>query len=139
VQVTATLGVACTGTRGTGAWVAVLIALGRERVVQGKTEGETANRLHLLAAVGALRALRMPVSIDIKTPSSYLRDGVLEVPTWKNRGWRTSTGKPVRNRDLWDELCLALAGHEVRFVLPHRNEEEEDVTRAKALAQGALD
>jgi ribonuclease HI len=44
-------------------------------------------------------------SIELYTDSNYLRQGITEwIYNWKKNNWRTSSKKPVANRELWIEL-----------------------------------
>jgi len=59
---------------------------------------------------------------------------------WQANGWRTSDGKAVKNRDLWERLAAAVASHEVRWhwVRGHaghvENERVDQLARDAALA-----
>lgn len=35
---------------------------------------------------------------------------------WQSNGWRTSGRKPVKNRDLWEELFTEVDRHQVDWV-----------------------
>ena len=35
---------------------------------------------------------------------------------WKRNGWKTATGKPVKNQDLWERLLKAKEDHQITFV-----------------------
>jgi len=46
----------------------------------------------------------------IATDSTYVVDGSADwVHGWVRNGWRTASGQPVKNRDLWEELLKVLA------------------------------
>jgi ribonuclease HI len=67
--------------------------------------------MELFAAIEGLRALKRASQVTVLTDSEYVRRGITEfLPRWKANGWRASTGKPVVNRDLWEEL-EELAGY----------------------------
>ncbi len=69
--------------------------------------GTTSNRMELTAAI---RALEYAFANDAGQPviysdSRYLVDGMNGwVQNWRARGWITSSGGEVANRDLWEEL-----------------------------------
>jgi ribonuclease HI len=43
--------------------------------------------------------------ILLYTDSEYVKNGITQwVKGWKKKGWKTSTGKPVLNQDLWEVL-----------------------------------
>jgi ribonuclease HI len=131
---------ACRGNPGPGGWGALLRFRGRERELRGAEPETTNNRMELMAAIRALETLTRPCSVDLTTDSTYVRDGITRwLPGWKQRGWRTAAKKPVKNRDLWERLELALAPHEVRWhwVKGHSGHAENE--RADTLANEAID
>ena len=75
----------------------------------GEVHMQTSNRAELRAVIAALR-FRIWTgegfnSLVIATDSEYVVEGVTSwVRGWLRRGWRTSTGAAVKNRDLWE--CL---------------------------------
>src|SRR6266542_3134317 len=72
--------------------------------------------MELTAAIKALEALKDPCVVYLYTDSQYLRQGVTEwLPAWKDRGWRTSDKKPVKNQNLWQELDRLIATHSVTW------------------------
>jgi len=131
---------ACRGNPGPGGWGALLRWEGEERELRGFDPDTTNNRMELIAAIRGLEALKRPCRVDLTTDSQYLRKGVTEwMPQWKRRGWRTAKGKPVQNRDLWEELDTLLQRHDVRFhwIRGHSGHAENE--RADGLANRAID
>src|SRR5258708_2818941 len=95
----------CLGNPGPGGWACILRCGQHERVLQGGVADTTNNRMELVAAIEGLRALKRASQVTVLTDSEYVRRGITEfLPRWKANGWRASTGKPVVNRDLWEEL-----------------------------------
>ena len=110
------LGLHITGT-GPGGWAAILQARGGEREISGGVADTTNNRMELTAVIEGLRALKRKVRITIFTDSKYVLNGANEwIHSWKARGWRTAAKKDVKNRDLWEALDAAMAGHEIKWV-----------------------
>jgi len=73
--------------------------------------------MELIAAIEGLRALKRASQVTVLTDSEYVRRGITEfLPRWKANGWRASTGKPVVNRDLWEELEELAGYHEVTWI-----------------------
>ena len=59
---------------------------GQERELSGFEAQTTNNRMELRAAIGALEALKRPMTIRLHTDSSYLRNGITTwLPAWKAR------------------------------------------------------
>lgn len=89
----------------------------------------TNNRMELLAAIEALKALKRPCRVQLHTDSVYVRDGITRwIHNWQRNGWRTSDKKPVKNADLWQELVEAATRHRVewRWVKGHSGHPEND-------------
>ena len=107
---------ACRGNPGPGGWAAVLSSGGRERVLKGAEEHTTNNRMELTAAIRGLEALRRKCRVRVHTDSEYVKRGVTEwLPAWKQRGWKTSARKPVKNVDLWQELDALAQRHDIEW------------------------
>jgi hypothetical protein len=87
----------------------------------------------------ALEALKRPCPVDLYTDSQYVRDGIMKwLAGWKRKGWRTSTGSPVKNEDLWRRLDAARGPHDVtwHWVRGHAGHVENE--RVDALARKGL-
>jgi ribonuclease HI len=107
---------ACLGNPGPGGWAALLRSRGTERMLAGGEPDSTNNRMELMAAIGALEALKRPCKVLLTTDSRYVMQGIEEwVPKWRANGWRTADKKPVKNQDLWQRLAAAAAVHQVRW------------------------
>ncbi|KAL3470223.1 ribonuclease H-like domain-containing protein [Aspergillus californicus] len=75
----------------------------------GEVYPQTSNRAELRAVIAALRFRYWPGegcnSLVIATDSEYVVEGVTGwIRGWLRRGWKTSTGAAVKNRDLWERL-----------------------------------
>ncbi len=102
----------------------------------------TNNRMELLAAIVALEALKRPCTVDLYTDSQYVKNGLEQwLPAWRRKNFRTASGSPVKNQDLWTRLDAARQPHQLRlhWVRGHAgdpgNEEADQLARA-ALEQG---
>lgn len=91
----------------------------------GEAHPQTSNRAELRAVIAALR-FRLWTgegfnSLVIATDSEYVVEGVTSwVRGWIRRGWKTSIGAAVKNRDLWECLLGEIErwnshGMEVKF------------------------
>ncbi|MDE2039760.1 MAG: ribonuclease HI [Elusimicrobia bacterium] len=127
---------ACSGNPGPGGWGAIVaLPEGRVRELGGGEERTTNNRMELGAAIGALEWVRSrPQPALLCSDSTYLLSGITRwVAGWKRRGWLSSAGEPVLNRDLWerlDRLALErrdrLSWRHVRGHAGHRGNERCD-------------
>lgn len=131
---------ACLGNPGPGGWAALLRWQGHERELAGGEAQTTNNRMELMATIAALEALRGPCDVILTTDSQYVRQGITEwLSGWVRRGWKTSGGGAVKNRDLWERLAQAAARHAVdwRWVKGHSghpvNERVDQLAREQAL------
>ena len=96
---------------------------GRHRkTMHGGNPETTNNRMELTAAIEALHALKSPSCVVLYTDSKYVMDGITDwMANWKRRGWKTASKKPVKNKDLWQELDAAAGRHDIdwRWVRGH--------------------
>ena len=131
---------ACRGNPGPGGWAATLQSGEHLRELSGAEAGTTNNRMELTAVIRALEALKRPVEVRIHTDSEYVRKGITEwLPAWKRRDWRTADRKPVKNRDLWEQLDTLAARHQIewRWVPGHAGVPGNE--RVDRLASAAID
>ena len=131
---------ACRGNPGPGGWGVLVQSGEREKELSGGEPLTTNNRMELLAAIRGLQALTRPCHVTLHTDSMYVRDGITKwVHNWRRNGWRTSDKKPVKNAELWQELCAAAERHRVdwRWVKGHSGHPENE--RVDVLACDAAD
>jgi ribonuclease HI len=131
---------ACRGNPGPGGWAATLQSGEHLRELSGAEAGTTNNRMELTAVIRALEALKRPVEARVHTDSEYVRKGITEwLPAWKRRDWRTADRKPVKNRDLWEQLDTLAARHQIewRWVPGHAGVPGNE--RVDRLASAAID
>ncbi|HIK29496.1 MAG: ribonuclease HI [Oscillatoriaceae bacterium SKW80] len=100
---------ACSGNPGSGGWgVVICYADGSIHELGGSDSATTNNRMEMQAALAALEFFaesRQSDPVTIYTDSEYLIKGITQwIKGWKKKGWLTSNGKPVLNRDLWESL-----------------------------------
>jgi len=131
---------ACSGNPGPGGWGALLrFEDGSVRELGASDPATTNNRMELAAALALLELLKdLPrrQEMVIRTDSRYLIDGMGKwLPGWKRRNWRTASGGPVLNRDLWERLDQArLAGVGFQHVRGHSGDPDNDRCDAIAVA-----
>jgi ribonuclease HI len=62
------------------------------------------------------------------------------LPNWIRRGWKTSGGDPVKNRDLWQRLEQAARRHDDRVAVGASGHSgDPDNERVDALARAAAE
>jgi len=97
---------ACSRNPGPGGWGAIVIKEDKFFELGGKSKQTTNNIMEMTSAIEALkRVLDEDGEITLYTDSKYLRDGITNwICNWKINGWRTKSGKDVKNQELWQEL-----------------------------------
>ena len=131
---------ACSGNPGPGGWGALLkFEDGSVKEMGGYAPATTNNRMELTAALELMRELKdLPRHPDLVllTDSRYLVDGLGKwIGGWKRKGWRTASGTPVLNRDLWEELDGArVPGVGLQHVRGHSGHPDNDRCDAIAVA-----
>jgi len=131
---------ACLGNPGPGGWGALLRHGGRERELSGGEPTSTNNRMELMAAIMALEALSAACQVRLHTDSRYVQQGIGEwLPNWMRRGWKTSGGDPVKNRDLWERLHVAASRHRVQWIWVKGHAGHIENERVDALARAAAE
>ena len=97
---------ACRGNPGPGGWGVYIINGNQTEELYAGDPSTTNNKMEMQAAISALMHLKNANSfIQLYTDSNYLRQGITEwIYNWKKNNWRTSSKKPVANRELWIEL-----------------------------------
>ena len=107
----------CKPNPGPGGWGAILLFRGRERELSGAEPATTNNRMELTAAATALEALTRPCRVLLRTDREYVRQGITRWHTgWVRKNWRTASGDPVANMDLWRRLLDAAKPHSVEWL-----------------------
>jgi ribonuclease HI len=131
---------ACRGNPGPGGWGAVLRYGDTERELFGGELETTNNRMELLAAIEALKALNTPCSVDLTTDSVYVKNGITTwLDGWKKKGWKTAARQPVKNVDLWQALDEQNRRHQVRWHWVKGHSGHAGNERADQLANRGID
>jgi ribonuclease HI len=131
---------ACRGNPGPGGWAATLALGAHFRELSGAEAETTNNRMELTAVIRALEALKRSSAVRVHTDSEYVRKGITEwIGNWKARQWKTADKKPVKNRDLWEQLDALTQGHDIewRWVKGHSGVPGNE--RVDQLANAAID
>ena len=130
---------ACSGNPGPGGWGAILRYNQREKELSGGEASTTNNRMEMIAAISALEALTKPVQVILYTDSVYLKDGITKwIHVRKSSEWKTAGKKPVKNKDLWLRLEVAMKMHKIEWcwIKGHAGHIENE--RADQLARDAI-
>jgi ribonuclease HI len=130
---------ACSGNPGPGGWAFLLREEGRLLEGSGGERRTTNNRMEMLAALRGLEELGdEPCRVELTTDSTYLRNGITGwIHNWMRRGWRTSSGEPVKNEDLWRALWDLTGFHQVEWRWVRGHSGHADNQRCDQLAVAA--
>jgi len=130
---------ACSGNPGPGGWGALMVYGDEEREISEGAFDTTNNRMELTAPIMALKQLKHTCRVTIHTDSTYVKDGITKwIHAWKAKGWKTANKKPVKNRELWEELDELVSQHEVswEWIKGHSGHPENE--RADELARQGM-
>ena len=93
-----------------------------------------------MAAIRGLEGIEGYSQVGLYTDSQYVCKGITEwIEKWKLTGWKTASGKPVKNSELWKDLDAVCKRYTVewRWVRGHTGNPGNE--RADALANLAID
>jgi ribonuclease HI len=128
----------CRPNPGPGGWAAILKFKGNLRELSGGEADTTNNRMELTAAAQALSALKRPCVVKLHTDSEYLKNGITRWHTgWVRKNWRSSTGDPVKNMDLWKLILEAAKPHSIEWLWVKGHSGDAMNERADELATAA--
>ena len=101
----------------------VSVDLGGGRPMQamaiwGNESPSTNNRMEITGLLEGVRALERPTHVQAHVDSTYVMKAFTDrwLDGWQRRGWVNSQKKPVANRDLWEELLVAVKPHRLEFT-----------------------
>jgi len=132
---------ACRGNPGPGGYAAILLE-NREvlQEISGGFQETTNNRMELMAVIRGLESLKAGSRVRIYTDSSYVLRGMEEwLANWKSNGWVTSSGKPVKNQDLWKKIARLQEKYRIELVKVKGHSGDDMNNRADQLAKKACE
>jgi len=140
-KVTLTSDGACLGNPGPGGWAALLRFGPHEKLMSGGEPDTTNNRMELKAVIEGLRCLTERCQVLIVTDSQYVMKAFSEgwYANWLRNGWRTADRKPVKNKDLWEDLQTEIERHEVQWKWVKGHAGHEDNERVDVAAREAAE
>ena len=130
---------ACKGNPGPGGWGALLKYKEHKKEINGFSKNTTNNIMELTAVIESLLIIKQKSDITIITDSNYVKDGITKwIVNWKNRGWKTSNKKPVKNKDLWKKLDDLSNNHNIKWEWVRGHTGNFGNERADQLANEAI-
>ena len=131
---------ACSGNPGPGGWGCILIYNENKKELSGGEKNTTNNIMEITAVIEALKALKFPCEVDLYSDSAYVVNCFNEgwIYNWLKKGWKTSGGEPVKNKELWEELYNLTKIHKVTFHKVKGHADNEYNNRCDELARNAI-
>ena len=72
--------------------------------------------MELTATIKALKYFKEHQLITLIIDSKYVKNGIESwIANWKKNGWKTTSKKPVKNKELWVELDSQIAKHNITW------------------------
>lgn len=101
-------------------------------LLTGKEKETTFHRSTLLAAVHALRRLRLACRVDIYSYCPFVNNMVTagNLKKWEENGWRKSDGETVQNKDLWQRFLELGKCHEITMHFSKHHDYRERLKKA---------
>lgn len=132
---------ACSGNPGPGGWGAILMYNGNTKELSGGNKDTTNNIMEITAVLEALKVLKFPCEVDIYSDSAYVVNSFNQgwIYNWLKKGWKTASGEPVKNKELWEELYSLTKTHKVTFHKVKGHADNEFNNRCDELARNAID
>ena len=94
----------------------MILENGTERSLSGNNPATTNNIMELTAVIKALEPIEGSCNITLISDSKYVLDGLRTwIPGWKKKNWRLASGKPVKNRNLWQKLDQLTSSHTMTY------------------------
>ena len=130
---------ACKGNPGLGGWGVLIKNSKILNELKGIQQQTTNNRMELIAVIEGLKSIQENADIEITTDSMYVNNGINQwIDNWKNNGWKTAANKPVKNKDLWQELDELVQNYSIKWIWVKGHSGHPGNERADQLANEAI-
>lgn len=132
---------ACSGNPGPGGWGAILIYGDVKKEISGAKKDTTNNVMEITAVLEALKLLKEACEVEVYSDSAYVVNAFNQnwIENWQKNNWRTANKEPVKNKELWEELCALIQKHKVKFIKVKGHSDNELNNRCDFLATSAID
>lgn len=131
---------ACSGNPGPGGWAAILIANENKKEISGGMKNTTNNIMELTAILEGLKALKVQCEVEVYSDSAYSVNGFNKgwIYSWIKKGWKTSDGSSVKNKEIWQEIYALTKKHKVTFIKVKGHSDNELNNRCDELARAEI-
>lgn len=135
---------ACKVNPGKGGWAFLVLNEGIE-IIHESTDAcpdiTTNNRMEMKAVIEGLKYFNDSpgTEIEIKSDSAYVVNCFNQnwMKNWIKKGWKNAKGKPVENRDLWEEMKQLVDQHSCTFTHVKGHSTNEFNNRVDELASNS--
>ena len=131
---------ACSGNPGPGGWGAILMYKEAKKEISGGMRKTTNNIMEITAVIEALKCLKVESNVKIYSDSAYVVNAFLQgwIYNWMEKGWKTASGEPVKNKELWKELYSLTKKHKVEFIKVKGHSNNKFNNRCDEMARNAI-
>ena len=130
---------ACKGNPGVGGWGVLIKSSNFINELKGYEQLTTNNRMELIAVIEGIKSIEKNANIEITTDSKYVKNGInLWINNWKKNDWKTSSKKPVKNKELWLDLDKLVQNYNIEWKWVKGHSGHPGNERADELANAAI-
>lgn len=131
---------ACSGNPGPGGWGAILMYKDAKKEISGGSKDTTNNIMEITAVIEALKCLKKESKVKVYSDSAYTVNAFQQgwIYNWIKKGWKTASGDPVKNKELWQELYDLTKKHQVEFIKVKGHADNEFNNRCDEMARNAI-
>ena len=130
---------ACKGNPGVGGWGVLIKSSNFINELKGYEQLTTNNRMELIAVIEGIKSIEKNANIEITTDSKYVKNGInLWINNWKKNDWKTSSKKPVKNKELWVDLDKLVQNYNIEWKWVKGHSGHPGNERADQLANAAI-
>ena len=131
---------ACSGNPGPGGWGTILMYKDIKKEISGGKKDTTNNIMEITAVIEGLKQLKKECEVQVYSDSSYVVNSFKQgwIYNWMKKGWRTASGEPVKNKELWQELYNLTQKHKVEFIKVKGHSDNEFNNRCDEMARDAI-
>ena len=131
---------ACSGNPGPGGWGTILMYKDTKKEISGAKNNTTNNVMELTAALEGLKMLKFPCEVELYSDSAYLVNGFSQgwIYNCQKNNWQTADKKPVKNKEIWQEIYNLTKIHQVKFIKVKGHADNEFNNRCDELARNAI-
>lgn len=130
---------ACLGNPGPGGYGVVMLYGANRKELSGGFRLTTNNRMELMAAIVALRALKTKCVVKLHSDSQYVVQAIQQgwAARWQAQNWMRNKKEKAINPDLWAQLLELCRQHEVEFIWVRGHAGNRENERCDQLAVAA--